>query len=133
MAYYRRAKNLHKTSKILIKKYKGKIPNKFENLKELPGIGDYTANILLALIYNQPRIGLDGNVKRVLFRLFNVNEWKAENLFKTKRNSDLAEALMEFGALICKPKDPKCYECKLKICVHIINQNQKLNLKKKKN
>ena len=103
LGYYTRAKNLHRSSKILIKKYKGKIPNNFGKLKELPGIGDYTANILLALIYNQPRIGLDGNVKRVLFRLFNVNTWSAENLFKTKRNSDLAEALMEFGALICKP------------------------------
>ena len=77
----------------------------------------------MALIYNQPRIGLDGNVKRVLFRLFNVNTPNSENLFKTKRNNDLAEALMEFGALICKPVDPKCYECKLIKCVHIINQN----------
>ena len=65
LGYYRRAKNLHTSSKILINKYKGKIPNNFEKLKELPGIGDYTANILLALIYNQPRIGLDGNVKRI--------------------------------------------------------------------
>merc|ERR1712072_752659 len=54
LGYYRRAKNLHKTSKILIKKYNGKIPNSFIKLKELPGIGDYTANILLALIYNHP-------------------------------------------------------------------------------
>ena len=62
LGYYRRAKNLHKTSKVLINKYGGKIPSDFSKLKELPGIGDYTANILLALIYNQPRIGLDGNV-----------------------------------------------------------------------
>ena len=64
---------MHKTSKILIKKYNGKIPDNFINLKELPGIGDYTANILLAMIYNQPRIALDGNVKRLLNRLYNVN------------------------------------------------------------
>ena len=119
LGYYRRAKNLHKTSKILIKKYNGKIPNNFLKLKGLPGIGDYTANILLALIYNQPRIGIDGNVKRVLFRLFNDDSWNGESLFKTKRNSDLAEALMEFGALICKPVDPKCCECKInKMCSH---------------
>jgi len=109
LGYYNRAKNLHKTSKILIKKYNGKIPNKFEKLKELPGIGEYTANVLLALIYNQPRVALDGNVKRVLSRLFNKNIDNADNLFKTERNADLAEALMEFGSLICKPKDPKCY------------------------
>ena len=80
----------------------------------MPGIGDYTANILLALIYNHSRIGLDGNVKRVLFRLFNLETKNSANLFKTKRNGDLAEALMEFGAVICKPKDPLCHKCKLK-------------------
>ena len=53
LGYYTRVKNLHKTSKILIKKYNGKIPENFIQLKELPGIGDYTANVLLALIYNQ--------------------------------------------------------------------------------
>ncbi len=114
LGYYTRAKNLHKTSKILIKKYNGKIPKSFVELKELPGIGDYTANVLLALIYNQPRIALDGNVKRVLSRLFNTNAEHVVNLFKTKRNGDLAEALMEFGALICKPQDPRCNECKIK-------------------
>ena len=97
----------------------------------MPGIGDYTANILLALIYNQPRIGLDGNVKRVLFRLFNVNTWSAENLFKTKRNSDLAEALMEFGALICKPVDPKCTECKINKMCSYYKSELKIRFKKK--
>ena len=114
LGYYRRAKNLHKTSKILIKKYNGKIPKSFEKLKELPGIGDYTANVLLALIYNQPRVALDGNVKRVLSRLDNINTEETVNLFRTKRNGDFAEALMEFGALICKPKNPVCHECKIK-------------------
>ena len=87
LGYYRRAKNLLRTSKILIKNYNGKIPNSFIKLKELPGIGDYTANILLALIYNQPRIAIDGNVRRVLLRLFNKNIDNEKNLFKTKRNS----------------------------------------------
>jgi A/G-specific adenine glycosylase len=114
LGYYRRAKNLHKTSRILIKKYNGQVPNNFVKLKELPGIGDYTANVLLALIYNKPNIGIDGNVKRVLFRLFNRDIDDVVSLFKTKRNNDLAEALMEFGALICKPKEPKCNECNIK-------------------
>ena len=85
LGYYTRAKNLHKTSKILIKKYNGQIPKSFVELKELPGIGDYTANILLALIYNQPRIALDGNVKRVLspgYLISNIDD--VVNLFKTK-------------------------------------------------
>ena len=125
LGYYRRAKNLHKTSKILIKKYNGKIPKSFEKLKELPGIGDYTANVLLALIYNQPRVALDGNVKRVLSRLDNINTEETANLFRTKRNGDFAEALMEFGALICKPKDPRCHECKIKkMCAYYASESK---------
>ena len=131
LGYYRRARNLHKTSKIIIKKYNNKIPCSFEKLKELPGIGDYTANILLALIYNQPRIGFDGNVKRVLFRLFNVNTWGNVNLFKSKRNDDLAEALIEFGALICKPKNPKCHECNIKKMCLYYKSKLKIQPKKK--
>ena len=137
LGYYSRARNLHKTSKILVKKYKSQIPNNFEKLKELPGIGDYTANVLLALIYNQPRVGLDGNVKRVFFRLFNLEITNTTNLFKTKRNADLAEALMEFGAIICKPKDPLCNKCKLKkICLYYaseskIKSNKKIKIQSK--
>jgi len=131
LGYYRRAKNLHKTSKILIKKYNGQIPNSFVKLKELPGIGDYTANILLALIYNQPRIALDGNVRRVLSRLFNTDAALAVNFFKTKRNGDLAEALMEFGALICKPQDPKCYECEIRKMCSYYSSKSKFQSKRK--
>ena len=73
LGYYRRAKNLRKTAQILIKKYKGRLPKKLEEIQKLPGIGEYTANALLALIYNQPHIPFDGNVKRVFSRLFNTN------------------------------------------------------------
>jgi A/G-specific adenine glycosylase len=131
LGYYNRAKNLHKTSKILIKKYKGQIPESFVKLIKLPGIGDYTANILLALIYNQPRVALDGNVKRVLSRLFNITTIDKVNLFRTKRNGDLAEALMDFGALICKPKEPRCYECKInKMCAYFTSES-KITFRKK--
>ena len=129
LGYYTRAKNLHKTSKILIKKYNGQIPNNFVKLKELPGIGDYTANILLALIYNQPRIALDGNVKRVLARIFNIDPTKEIKLFKTRRNDDLAEALMEFGALVCKPQDPICEKCKIKNFCSYYTLDKKIKLK----
>ena len=122
---------MHKTSKILIKKYKGQIPESFVKLIKLPGIGTYTANILLALIYNQPRVALDGNVKRVLSRLFNITTIDKVNLFRTKRNGDLAEALMEFGALVCKPKEPRCYECKIKkMCAYYVS-GSKIRSKRK--
>jgi A/G-specific adenine glycosylase len=133
LGYYSRAKNLHETSKILIKRYDGQVPRNFEKLKELPGIGDYTANILLALIYNEPRLGLDGNVKRVLSRIFSPKTENSINSFKTKRNGDFAEALMEFGALICKPKDPKCDECKIKnICSYYLSKSELIFKRKKK-
>ncbi len=131
LGFYRRAKNLHKSSKLLIKKYRGKIPSNFKQLKELPGIGDYTANVLLALIYNQPRIGIDGNVKRVLSRLFNSNNLDKTSLFKTKRHSDLAEALIEFGALICKPKEPRCLECNIKKICSYYKSKPKIKFNKK--
>ena len=138
LGYYRRAKNLLKTSKILIKKYNGKIPSSFLKLKELPGIGDYTANVLLALAHNQPRIAIDANVKRVLSRLYNKNIINdSASIFKTKRNGDLAEALMEFGALVCKPKDPICNECNIrKLCAYYasgskIKFTKKIKIKKK--
>ncbi len=132
LGYYRRAKNLHKTAKILIKRHNGKLPKQFEEVKKLPGIGEYTANALLALIYNQPRIPFDGNIKRLFFRLFDVQVEKNHNEIKsiirkkfyTKRNGDLAEALMEFGAIICKPINPICSECNLKKnCLYFKNKN----------
>ena len=105
LGYYRRAKNLHKTAKILIRDYKGKIPKKFEELKKLPGIGNYTANALLAFIYNRPCIPVDGNVRRVFLRLFNRDilnkKSNLKKLFIAKRSSELAEAYIEFGAKIC--------------------------------
>ena len=122
LGYYRRAKNLHKTAKIIIKDHNGKLPKKFEVIKKLPGIGEYTANALLALVYDQPRIPIDGNVRRVFSRLFgkNMEEYEKEvkksavTILNTNRNADLAEALIEFGALICKPKNPLCNLCNLK-------------------
>ena len=139
LGYYRRAKNLHKTAKILVKKYKGKLPEKFDEIKKFPGIGEYTANVLLALNYNQPRIPFDGNVKRVFSRLFNINLEKNEKKVKkiisekfyTNRNADLAEALMEFGAIICKPNNPLCNICHLKTnCFSFQNKVSFLNNKK---
>jgi len=122
LGYYRRVKNLHKTSKILIKKHKGNLPKEFSEIIKLPGIGDYTAKALLALVYNESHIPFDGNVKRIFFRLFKTslkkNEKKIRSIinknFYTSRHGDLAEALMEFGAIICKPINPLCKDCKLK-------------------
>ena len=114
LGYYRRAKNLLASAKRLVKEYNSKLPKTIKEIKKLPGVGDYTANALLGLIYDQPTIAVDGNVKRVFARNLNKKEEKIDfenlillnkkNLFNTNRNADFVEALMEFGALICKPK-----------------------------
>ena len=122
LGYYRRSKNLHRTAKILINKYNGKLPKSYEEIIQLPGIGEYTANALLAMVYNQPRIAFDGNVKRVFSRVFakdlKKNRKKIEKIiskkFLTNRNGDLVEALMELGSNICKPSNPLCFSCPLK-------------------
>ena len=85
LGYYSRARNLKKTSKVIIKNFKGKIPDNFEDLKSLPGIGDYTARAILSIAFNKPYIPLDGNIERVLKRylyLKRENEINKENLIK---------------------------------------------------
>tara|TARA_B100001029_G_C15040981_1_gene443603 strand:+ start:42 stop:1046 length:1005 start_codon:yes stop_codon:yes gene_type:complete len=124
LGYYRRAKNLIRAAKIIQNEKKSILPKTLIEIKKLPGVGDYTGNILLALVYNQPRLGIDGNVKRVFSRIINKPEKKLDfnliieknkkKLFYLKRNSDFAEAMMEFGALICKPHDPSCKICPIK-------------------
>ncbi|OUV61496.1 MAG: hypothetical protein CBC88_00200 [Candidatus Pelagibacter sp. TMED128] len=124
LGYYRRARNLLITSKILVNEYNSILPKTTKEIKNLPGVGNYTANALLGLVHNQPAIAIDGNVKRVFSRIINKKEslidfdqfieTNKKRLFNSKRNSDFVEALMEFGALVCKPKDPKCHICNLK-------------------
>ena len=135
LGYYRRAKNLLITAKILVNEYNSKLPKNLIDVKKLPGIGKYTANALLAFTYNHPTIAVDGNVKRVFSRILNKNENTIDfdklikvnkiNLFKTNRNSDFVEALMEFGALICKPKKPLCPACSIKSMCKYFKSNKK--------
>ena len=121
LGYYSRARNLKKTAKIIISKYHGEIPNNYEDLISLPGIGNYTANAILAIAFNKSYIPLDGNIERVLKRYLYLKkdkEIQKENLIEKKsifgissRASDYAQALMELGAMICKPKNPECSKC----------------------
>ena len=121
LGYYSRVRNLKKTSKIIIKNFNKKLPNNCLDLKSLPGIGDYTASAISAIAFNKPIIPLDGNIERVLKRylyLKKQDQIKKEKLIKNKkifgtssRSSDYAQALMELGALICKPSKPLCNKC----------------------
>jgi len=143
LGYYSRVKNLKKTAKIVVSKYKTKLPNTLDELKKLPGIGEYTASAILAIAFNKPYIPLDGNIERVIRRLLNLKsetEIRKENLIKKKkifgtsdRPGDYAQAIMELGALICKPKKPFCEKCPLtKNCKSYKKQDFEIAVKSKK-
>ena len=143
LGYYLRAKNLKKTAKIVVSKYKTKLPNTLDELKKLPGIGEYTARAIMAIAFNKPYIPMDGNIERVIKRLLNLKsetEISKENLIKKKkilgtsdRPGDYAQALMELGALICKPKKPLCEKCPLtKNCKSYKKQDFEISVKSKK-
>ncbi len=144
LGYYSRARNLKKTAQTVIKNFDGKLPNNFEELLSLPGIGNYTASAILAIVFNKPYIPLDGNIERVLKRylyLKKVKEIEKDNLIRKKsifgvssRSNDYAQALMELGALICKPINPLCNECPIvKKCKSYQKKDFDLTKKNKKN
>ena len=121
LGYYSRARNLKKTAKKIVSDFNGILPNNIDDLKKLPGIGEYTSGAILAISFNKPIIPMDGNVERVLKRIFYLQKKKEitkENLDKKKiffesseRPGDYAQAIMEIGALICKPSNPQCFKC----------------------
>ena len=138
LGYYTRARNLHKAAKLVVDRHGGKFPRHFENILALPGIGRYTAGAICSIAFNQPEPILDGNVIRVLARVFgiegdprqkftNAQLWAAAKDLVTvadeaaqagERNcSCLNQALMELGALVCA-RQPKCQQCPVrKDCV----------------
>ena len=144
LGYYSRVKNLKKTAQSVIKDFNQNLPDNLLDLKSLPGIGDYTASAILAIAFNKSTIPLDGNIERVLKRylyLKNENEIEKENLIKKKkifgtstRASDYAQALMELGALICKPVNPYCEKCPItKKCKSFIKKDFAVSKFKKNN
>jgi A/G-specific adenine glycosylase len=123
LGYYTRARSLHKCAKVVVEKFNGAFPTTFEELKTLPGIGDYTAAAIASICFAQPVAVVDGNVFRVLSRIFgidtaiNSNEGKkiftelANTLIPSANPSAFNQAMMEFGALFCTPKNPDCNNC----------------------
>ncbi len=130
MGYYARARNLHAAAKTISQDLGGKIPSTREDLLKLPGFGPYTAGAVASLAFDEPVPALDGNVKRVISRLFRVGENPSPIPLKTKmekfweawipssRASDFNQALMDLGAMICISSKPRCSECPVKnFCV----------------
>lgn len=130
LGYYSRARNLHATAKYIVSELNGVFPNNYDGLIQLKGVGDYTASAIASICFNQVTAVVDGNVYRVLSRFFGVDtpinsskgvkEFKvlAQELIDEKNPGDFNQAIMEFGAVQCKPKNPDCTICPLnKGCV----------------
>ena len=116
LGYYRRAENLHKAARQIMRHHDGIIPREYARLRALPGIGDYTAGALLSIAYGEPYPAVDGNVRRVLNRLVRLKSHEKIHCFATKlaqtsQPGNLNQALMELGATVCTPKEPRCGEC----------------------
>jgi A/G-specific adenine glycosylase len=123
LGYYSRARNLHHAAKQIVKEYKGIFPNEFNELKKLKGVGDYTAAAIVSFCFNKPHAVVDGNVYRVLARLFAIEtpvdstEGKkefaqlADEMLNKKNPGTYNQAIMEFGARYCVPANPNCGEC----------------------
>lgn len=125
LGYYSRARNLHRTAQLLIEQHGGRFPATVAELAALPGIGRSTAGAIVAIAFDRPAPILDGNVRRVLARLFALAEdpraaaaerqlwlWAAA-LTSPARPHDYAQAIMDLGATLCTPKVPACHACPL--------------------
>ena len=123
LGYYARARNLHKCAQIIANDMAGTFPNNQTDLKKLPGVGDYTSAAIASIAFNEPATVMDGNIERIIARLFALHDPlpKSKPIFKEKtallfedfndRPGDLAQALMDIGTSICTPKNPRCILC----------------------
>ena len=123
LGYYTRARNLHKCAKEVVARFNGKFPKTFDELKTLPGIGDYTAAAIASISFGQSVAVVDGNVFRVLARIFGIdtpiNTPEGKRIFSKLANELVPkdhpdvhnQAMMEFGAKFCTPRNPSCETC----------------------
>ena len=123
LGYYARARNLRKAAKIIVSDMDGKVPTDYKTFRKLPGVGDYTAAAVQSIAFGHSHAAVDGNVKRVIARMFMldspVNDTRFQRLFQEKASflldrdqpSAFNQAMMELGAMICRPKAPLCTIC----------------------
>ncbi|HBZ57443.1 MAG TPA: A/G-specific adenine glycosylase [Syntrophobacteraceae bacterium] len=128
MGYYSRARNIHKTARVLMEQFGGVFPDNYEDIIQLPGIGPYTASAILSIAFNQDYPVVDGNVERVFARLYDLQQpvkakksrdfirSTALSLLPSGRAREFNQALMELGATLCLPRNPLCVECPIEDC-----------------
>ncbi|MDX1675164.1 MAG: A/G-specific adenine glycosylase [Longimicrobiales bacterium] len=120
LGYYSRARNLHRAACMVRERFDGRVPETVDTLRELPGVGEYTAGAVASIAYGVPTPAVDGNVRRVLARLYDLErptpgelrQYAAE-LVPADRPGDFNQALMELGATVCTPRSPSCGVCPL--------------------
>ena len=123
LGYYARARNLHKAAEVIVNELDGEIPLDYATFRKLPGVGDYSAAAVQSIAFNAPYAAVDGNIKRVLARLFlmdaPINDAKSAKVFQQKADELLDrdvpglfnQAVMELGAMVCRPQSPTCLVC----------------------
>lgn len=144
LGYYARARNLHKTAQIIHEKHQCQFPTNINDIIALPGIGKSTAGAIASLALGQRQAILDGNVKRVLTRYYQIKGWpgtpknhntlwqKAEKLLPQKRNAAYTQAIMDLGATLCTKTNPNCPHCPIQTnCQAHTNNTQHLYPEKK--
>lgn len=144
LGYYSRARNLHKTAKIIQSEYQGIFPSDLTQLKALPGIGPSTAAAIVSQAFNGQTAIMDGNVKRVLCRYFLIEGWPekaqiknqlwelAQACMQTERCADYTQAIMDLGAICCTQKNPDCMHCPLQTSCRAKAENRMTELPHKK-
>ncbi len=124
LGYYRRAKMMHRAAQVVVREHQGALPTTAAELRKLPGIGEYTSSAIASIAFGEPVAVVDGNVERVLLRVFPGDEkpptpaaqvkWlreRAAGLVDHKRPGDFNQAMMELGATVCLPQRPLCLQC----------------------
>jgi len=141
LGYYARARNLHKCAIQVAEDLDGVFPQDEVALKTLPGIGDYTAAAIASIAFDQPAVVVDGNVERVVSRLFRIEQalpgakkpikLQAGLMTPQRRAGDYAQAMMDLGATLCTPKKPKCALCPVQIMceAHAVGDQEKYPVK----
>ncbi|SDK87170.1 A/G-specific DNA-adenine glycosylase [Salinimicrobium catena] len=136
LGYYSRARNLQAAAKFVAEELGGKFPDNYRDLLKLKGVGDYTASAVASICFNEPVAVVDGNVFRVLSRVFGIDTpinttqgkkkfgEKAQTLLDKKDPAEFNQAIMEFGALHCTPRKPQCEICPLAAECVAFNQNR---------
>ncbi len=146
LGYYSRARNLHASAKFIDEELNGAFPNNYKNILKLKGVGEYTASAISSFAFNQAHAVVDGNVYRLLSRIFNIEtpidstkgkkefQALADALLDRENPSKYNQAIMEFGAIQCKPKNPNCQICPMqdKCLAFAKNLIQDLPVKSKK-